>query len=97
MMQHMITTVDNPYDPFTEFDKWYTWDTSKGYHSSAYLARVVVSSEALSEADQMMDIEKAIDEIVLLDPLDVYSKVSKDVQIVTRPSELLGMSDTSDS
>lgn len=97
MMQHMITTVDNPYDPFTEFDKWYTWDTSKGYNSSAFLARVTRSSEALSEGDQMMDIERAIDEIVLFDVLDVYMKVSKDIQIVDRPSELVGMSDSLDS
>lgn len=97
MMQHMITTVDNPYDPFTDFAKWYTWDTSNGYHSSAYLARVVRSSEALSEADQMMAIEQAINEIVLYDILEVYVKVSKDVQIVDRPSELVGIGEDSET
>ena len=26
----LITTVDNPFDPFTDFDNWYRYDESKG-------------------------------------------------------------------
>lgn len=78
MKQVMLTTVDNPFDPFTEFDQWYTWDTSAGYCSSAYLARVVRTSDELSEADQMSDIETAIDAIVENDVLDVFIKVSRE-------------------
>lgn len=80
-MQHMLTTIDNPFDPFENFDGWDTWDRRAGYCSSAYLARVVVTSDDLSEADQLSDIERAIDEIVLFDPLNIYIKVSKDVKL----------------
>lgn len=64
MVEHMLTTVDNPYNPFTQFDEWHAWDVAHGYHTVAYLGRVVRSSDQLSEAQQSMAIEQAIDEIV---------------------------------
>lgn len=64
MNEHMLTTVDNPYDPTTQFDQWNTWDQSAGYNTLSYLGRVVVTSDELSEADQSLAYEQAIDEIV---------------------------------
>ncbi len=40
MAQCMLTTVDNPYDPFDQFDEWFNYDMDLGYNSSAYLARI---------------------------------------------------------
>lgn len=64
MDESMLTTTDNPYNPYTEFDQWRTWDEQAGYYSLAYLGRVVKTSDELSEADQSLAIEQAIDEIV---------------------------------
>lgn len=72
----MLTTVDNPYDPFTEFDEWYQFDTSAGYHSSALLARIVRTSDELSDADQSVAIELAIDEIVRENVSGMHRKVT---------------------
>ena len=49
-MEHMLTTVDNPYDPFTEYDEWFTFDRALGYNTPGLLARVVKSSHELSES-----------------------------------------------
>lgn len=76
MDEHMITTMDNPYNPFNQFDEWYTWDQSAGYHTLAYLGRVVITSDELSEADQSLAIEQAIDEIVA-ENAGLYIKVAK--------------------
>ena len=89
-IQHMLTTIDNPFDPFTEFDEWLSWDMSRGYNSSAYLARLVLTSDELSEGDQMVATEQAIDEIVLRDPLGVFVKVSKEVETDNQLSHLVG-------
>lgn len=62
--QVMLTTVDNPFDPFTEFDEWLAFDEAFGYYSNSLLARVMVSSESLSVSEQEEDYERAIDEIV---------------------------------
>lgn len=64
MVQHMLTTTDNPYDPFDEFDEWYAFDLQLGYDTLGLLARVGVISNDLSEADEDSSIKYAIDEIV---------------------------------
>ena len=76
MSESMLTTVDNPFDPFTQFDEWYAYDVNAGYHTSAFLARIVKSSEELSEADQSAAIEAAIDEIVDINTNGLYRKVT---------------------
>lgn len=77
-MSTMITTTDNPYDPFTQFDEWYAYDVSMGYHTLAYLARIAVSSEELSESDDDKATENAIDEIIKYNILGIYRKVVKE-------------------
>lgn len=71
----MLTTIDNPFDPFTQFDEWKAFDEQKGYFTCAYLARIVKTSDELSEADEDLAIEQAIDEIVRLNVLGIYRKV----------------------
>lgn len=75
----MLTTIDNPYDPFTEFDEWDAYDRQAGYNTCGYLARIVRTSDELSEADQEVAIDEAIDEIVELNVLGVYKKVYKEL------------------
>lgn len=71
----MLTTVDNPYDPKDQFDQWYQYDTDKGYNSCGLLDRIAMTSPAMSDQENAAEIERAIDEIVRFDPLNVYKKV----------------------
>ena len=70
-----LTTIDNPFNPFTQFDEWQKFDESKGYYTCAYLARIVKTSDELSETDEALAIRQAIDEIVRLNVLGIYKKV----------------------
>lgn len=72
---HMLTTIDNPFDPFTRFDEWYAYDEAAGHHTTSYLARIVNTSDELSEADQDLAIELAIQEIVQLNISGLYRSV----------------------
>ena len=74
--QHMLTTVDNPFDPFTQYTEWFEYDRSADYHTPGFLARVARLSDELSEADRDVAIEAAIDEIVEENVLGVYRKVA---------------------
>lgn len=64
MQEHMLTTIDNPWSPVTNWDEWYAWDYQAGYHTPGLLARVADTSDELSEADQSAAIEAAIDMII---------------------------------
>jgi len=75
--EYMLTTVDNPFNPFTMFDEWLVYDTMMGYDSSAFLARVTKVSIDLSEPDQELAIQDAIEEIVKENVSGMWRKVSK--------------------
>lgn len=72
-----ITTVDNPYDPFTQFDEWLLYDKAKGYNSCEKLARLARTSDQLSDYRNQQAIEEAIDRIIALDFLNIYKKVKR--------------------
>ncbi len=76
MATHMLSTVDNPFDPFTEYSQWSVFDESHGYYSASLLARVVATSDELSEADQSLAIELAIDQIVEENVSGMHRKVA---------------------
>jgi hypothetical protein len=75
--EYALTTVDNPFDPFTQWDEWYAYDARHGYHTPSFLARIVFTSDDLSDADQALAIQSAIDEIVDENVLGIYRKVSR--------------------
>lgn len=79
MIQHMLTTVDNPFDPFTQFEEWYAFDVRKGYGSLSFLARIANVSPDLSLPNQSQAIETAIDEIIKENVSGMWRKVSKDI------------------
>jgi len=75
MNDTMLTTIDNPFDPFTQFDEWKRFDEDHGYYTCAYLARIAKTSDELSETDEAIAINQAIDEIINLNILGIYRKV----------------------
>lgn len=70
-----LTTIDNPFDPFDQFSQWFLFDTEKGYNSCSYLARIAQTSDEMSEQEYNHEVERAIDEIVTVNPLGIYKKV----------------------
>ncbi len=76
MADFMLSTSDNPFNPFTEWDQWYAWDASAGYHTPSYLARITRSSAELSESDQEISLNDAIEEILLYNLTGNYIKVT---------------------
>lgn len=75
MAKCALTTTDNPYDPFEQFDSWYSYDMDKGYNSCAYLARIARTSDQLTDEENEREIERAIDEIIKYDFMNIYRKV----------------------
>ena len=71
----MLTTIDNPFNPFTQWDEWKRYDEDKRYFTCSYLARIAKTSDELTDADYSKAIENAIDEIVSLNINGMYRKI----------------------
>jgi hypothetical protein len=75
--EYMLTTVDNPFDPFTRFDEWNAYDIKMGYNTASFLDRVAYLSNDLSEPDQALAIQQAIDDICQENVSGMWKKVSR--------------------
>lgn len=77
MSKCALTTIDNPFDPFDQFDQWFQFDTDKGYNSCSYLDRIAHTSDQLSDEENEAEIERAINEIIKYDFMNIYKKVKR--------------------
>ena len=87
--QVMLTTKDNPVDPFDDFDEWFNQDIDLARRNSrpdtcgllARLSTVPIGNDEflLTEQEKDDEIERAIDDIVSHDVLNIYVKVVRDV------------------
>ena len=87
----MLTLVDNPYDYFTQFDEWFMYDNEQQSkldlpnNCCGYLDRIVAQlggiTEDMTENEENQLIDKAIDEIIALNPFHIYKKVTKQVAV----------------
>ena len=73
----MLSTNDNPFNPFKDFKNWLLFDIEKNYNSNEYLARIARTSEEFSDYENDLEIEKAIDEIIKYDFRNIYIKVKE--------------------
>lgn len=72
----MLTTFDNPYNPFDNFEEWFLYDVEQGYNTCSYLGRVLQLSSDMTEIEEDEENERAIDQIISNDFLNIYKKVS---------------------
>lgn len=63
-MSFMLSLASNPYNPFTEYREWKKFDTHEGFDTDGLMARLVSTSSEISEPDQDLAEEQAIDGIL---------------------------------
>ena len=73
----MLSTIDNPYNPFENFELWLMFDMEKGYNSYSRLARIANFTDDMTQKEIDEETERAIDEIIKYDFLDLFIKVTK--------------------
>jgi hypothetical protein len=73
----MLTTLDNPYNPFEQFTSWLLFDKEKGYNSCERLARIAQLTDDMTQKEVDQEIERAIDEIIKYDILNIYKKTKR--------------------
>lgn len=87
MVRCFLTTIDNPYDPYEQFEQWYQFDTDHGYNSSGLLMRLAETSSQFTDNENAYEIECAIDKIIANDPLNIYKKLKITIKDEDAPKE----------
>ena len=83
----MLTTFDNPYNPFDDFTLWLLYDKEQGYDTCERLARIAKLSDDMSQDEIDAETDRAMDEIIFYDFLNIYKKVWQDVEPETEVLE----------
>lgn len=83
MAKVMLTTIDNPYDPFRNFDAWYTYDEEQARKENrpsccSYLARMSDYSDDLSDKELEDLNEIVIDDICELNLSGKFVKITEE-------------------
>ena len=76
--QVTATTVDNPFNPFDDFNSWFMFDVEKGYYTSSKLGRLTKLTDDMTEKEENEEVERAVDALIKNDPLDIYIKVVRE-------------------
>ena len=99
----LLTTKDNPYNPFTDYDNWSYFDTiQKHYNTEAYIARVMgMVDDELSDEQLAYQRVQAMNEIIRINDemgLDIYTLISREGEkLDPTPSVYLGQNDMDDT
>ena len=83
----MLTTIDNPYDPFEEFPLWFMYDVEKGYYTCNRLARIANFTDDMTDVEVAIETDRAIDEIIKFDVLNIYKKVKQNIEVKEETEE----------
>ena len=73
----MLTTIDNPWNPYTHFTEWYLYDTFHHYNTCMYIDRIAEIDPTMPDIYKEKAVEDAIDRICDIDPCGLYVKLSK--------------------
>lgn len=68
----MLTTIDNPFDPFTQWDSWLRFDRDNGYYTNEYLARIADTDVVMSDSQTDSAVREAMIEIVENNPTNMW-------------------------
>lgn len=82
MANKALTTIDNPWSPFTQTNEWRAFDLSHGYNTEELLARYAFISETFSDGQNEEAIEEALTEAVEKSPLGIHIIIDENSPIL---------------
>ena len=81
--QCMLTTIDNPFNPFDDYNSWLSFDKEHNYNCAERLMRIAQITDEMSMIEEEKETERAIDEILKYDILHIYQKVERELTYPT--------------
>lgn len=80
-----LTTTDNPFNPFTDFSRWFMFDASNGYNTCGKLDRLTNITDDMTEKEIEEQRNKAIDFLLDNDMFKMYRVVTKNDPSLAQP------------
>lgn len=77
--EYWLTTKDNPWNPFSQYEQWYQYDTVHGYNISGLIARFANTSLDMSDEEYKVEVNKAINRIIELGLLSDVVRVENTI------------------
>ena len=74
---YLLTTIDNPYDPFEEFSLWNLFDKEKGHNTCELIGRLSRMSFDMTSKEEEEEYDRVVDFIILHDLQDKYKRFYK--------------------
>lgn len=77
--EYMLTTFDNPFDPFEQFVLWQLFDKEKGYNSCERLMRLAHLTEDMSQKEIDEEVDRAMDVLIKNDLTNTFKRATREV------------------
>ena len=77
--QHRLTTIDNPYDPFDQFEEWFQYDVQHSYNCCGLVALLAETSDSMTEQEKDSILFEGMKQLIETDPLNQYTIVEREV------------------
>ena len=81
--EFMLTTTDNPYNPFEQFALWNLFDKEHGHNTCELIARLSKISFDMTQKEENEDYDRVVEFIIMHDPHDKYKKFFREEQKAT--------------
>ena len=74
---YLLTTIDNPYNPFDDFSNWYAFDMEKGHNTCDLIGRLAQLRDDMTQREEEEEYARVAEFILYHDPHDKYKKIFK--------------------
>ena len=75
--EYLLTTTDNPYNPFEQFSLWNLFDKEKGHHTCDLIGRLSQLSDGMTQKEEEEEYDRVADFIIQHDMQDKYKRFYK--------------------
>ncbi len=84
MEEVRLTTIDNPFDPFEQFNEWFVYDITKGYNTCNRLASLATTSDQLSDEETAAIKEEAMKVLIKTGAIDKQGNIVEYKRIIKK-------------
>lgn len=77
MDDYVLTTIDNPWNPFTHPNDWLNHDIAYGYNTNQKIAYFADTSSKMDDEMYEYELQNAMQQVIDNDILGLYIKVYK--------------------